>query len=821
MKLTIFVLSIVVLFVTISFGRSWQDLYDQTNKSSDRNFYDVQMWAKGYFSEIEEEFNTRLARGERVHESEDERIGDYIRYKRWEWFWSTRLNSDGTLGAFDLKELARARSLPQAETKAFWKCIAHTENSGGYWGMGRIDAIGFHPTNRDIYYAGSVGGGIWKTEDGGKSYENVGSNLPLGHVGHILVDHKTPNIVYVSQGPRGGSYAHNMGVYKSTDGAQSFAPTALSSTYADGKSIFDMVMSPADAKIILAARKDGIYRTKDGGVSWNKVEDGTFNDLAWRPGDQSVVYGTLDAGPKEIFKSEDAGATWSQLTNIGGSKRLKICVTPADPDMLVYTNSDKAFYVSTDNGNSFTKKANCPSNWWIGLSPANPDIMYCAGVDVYKSTNGGGSWKQISLWHSGGSYPEVHADTRFIDYSPVEAGVVYFGNDGGVTKYSESNSRWTELDDGLVITQYYRISCAQTDPSIVQGGTQDNGGNRRRSNGSWYNTNGGDAMEQAIDPTDADVMYTTYCSGQFYRSDDGWNRDTYKEKGPKSNGSFVRGAWVTPYDIDPNDNRTLVAGYKDVWRTTNRADSWTKIGSNVAGGNSISDLEIAASDSKIIYCSRGNKLYKTINQGSNWLDYTLPGSESITRIAVSPTNADMVWVTRGGWKDGAKVFVSSNGGASWTNITGSLPNIPTNCIVYETGSNDALYVGTDYGVFYRNALMNDWMDYNRGLPKTICNDFDIHYGTKMLRVGTYGRGIWEMPLYDPSNIKSPMHLSVKLAVTKVIIYSLNGRKISTIRAKNKIAINKKLRAHPLAEGAYIVKYFSADKGSYAAMILRK
>ncbi len=754
------ILLLLLISTQAAMSQDWLKKYsEETGKvSGDLNFYDVKKWAHKYFKDVEQEMAEDNKLGKSFMGSEEGKKGLYIKYKRWEWYWSTRLDKNGNLGYGNAKVFKKntRRLVPDVNT---WKSIGFTQNSGGYWGMGRADCMGFHPTNGNIFYVGSNGGGIWKTTDGGITYTPLGDFLPVSQVGNIIVDFANPNTVYISLAPRGGWMNKSMGIYKSTDAGLTWNPTAMSDEYNAGQPIYDMISSETNSSILLVGRQDGIFRTANGGSSWTKVTDWTCNDLVWKPGSATRVYAARDDywGSSEVYVSDDAGVTWSKLTNISlPYNSLTLTATAANSNIIAYSSQQptKSLYVSTNNGSSFTFKSNLPQEQHIFYSKTNANIMYNGGVNVSKSTDGGVTWVQQTHWHSNPPYVEIHADVRNIYHSPVNNDLVYFCNDGGVARYNEPNNQWTELYNGLQITQYYSIACAQTDSVTIIAGSQDNGGSRRNANGVWQNTNGGDAMMQAIDPTDANVMYSTYINGELYRSLDGWvnNYVTISNNIP---GGKPNGAWVTPYVLDPNNHNSIVIGYDEVYRSTNRGDTWTKISTGLTNGGEMHSIAVAQSDSRIIYCtgdqkqtdgSTINKFFKTTNQGTSWTSYSSPAKERITQLAVHPTNPQVIWITTGGWVDNQKVFKSTNGGATWVNYSTGLPNVPTNTIVYQPGSNDALYVGNDMGVYYRNSTMSKWESYSAGLPNTVVTDLEIQNSAKLLRASTYGRGAWEARL---------------------------------------------------------------------------
>ena len=254
-------------------------------------------------------------------------------------------------------------------------------------------------------------------------------------------------------------------------------------------------------------------------------------------------------------------------------------------------------------------------------------------------------------------------------------------------------------------------------------------------------------MECIIDYDNPDIMYAAYQNGVVNKSIDGgdsFSPIVYND----GSGINASGAWVTPYIIHPTENNTLLVGKDQVYRSTDGGLIWTQVGSVSAGEIYMRALAYAPSNPDYIYASFLLQFFSTTD-GNTFTNRTgtLPvGSATIAYIAVSNTNPNKVWVTFSGYADGEKVYMSDDAGVTWTNYSAGLPNLPANCIVYQNGSNDALYVGTDVGVYYRNSSMSSWQPFFDGLPNVIVNELEIHYGAGKIRAATYGRGLWESDL---------------------------------------------------------------------------
>ncbi len=817
-----------------------QDYQQRIGITPNDNFFQICAKAEAYFSPQQ---NGPVAVQHPAPPFED---NEYRAYQRWKWYWQSRVDENGNFP--DLEALKAehdaTRENQRSQMAGNWTNISQTSSTGGYNGMGRTTCIAFHPTNANLFYVGAPIGGLWKTTDGGQTWTPLTDALPYVSVGSCLVDPSNPNTIYISVGDHIGWWNRSLGIYKSTDGGATWAPTGLSWQLTQGNAISNMVMDPNNPQIIYAATSAGLYKTSNGGATWAVARAGYYSDVEMEPNSSNVYAALHDYwGSSEVFRSTDGGVNWSTLSALNMNYNwIRLAVTPANPAKLAVqcSSGSKPFYVSTNYGANLNYVSDCPETAILYISPTDQNKIYCGYVYVYQSTNGGANWNMITYWYNNPPYDEVHADQHNVAAHPLNPDVLYFCNDGGVYSYSETSTNWVELSNGLIITQFYKIAVSQLDPMMMLGGTQDNGGRLRMSNGLWRAINGGDAMEVAIDPTDDDVIYTTYVNGKLYRSQDRWTNDVYYEISANIPGGLPSGSWVTPYMIDPSNSNTLVVGYDDVWRTTDRGQTWTQLSSNITGtGATLDQLAVAPSDPNTIFVSEGNDLYKTTNLGGSWSTVTIPGTMDITSIVIHPTNPQEIWISRGGYTATSKMYHSINGGTSWTNISTGLPNSPVNTCILETGSANLLYVGTDAGVYTRDTLTNTWQAYSNGLPYTSVTDLGIYYPTRKLRAATYGRGIWEVDLTDPLGTTQPtfaqndFHLfpnpasqtvniqysSASTEPVQVIVSNVLGETVLQMNQNGTSGNALQLDISGLAKGFYTVTVLQGDTKSSRHLIV--
>jgi len=699
-------------------------------------------------------------------------------FKRWEYMMQSRVNPDGTLPSPDAVFRAYEEYLKNSRSSSGdWVSLgpATIPDPGdpGYKGLGRLNVVAWHPTDASKFYVGSPSGGMWQTTDGGSTWITHTDTMPTLGVSAIVVDYSNPDKILIGTGDRDAGDAPGLGVYKSTDGGNTWVP---SKTGMENKTVGRIIQHPTNNQIFLAATSGGVYRSTNGGENWTQSVTGNFKDIHFKQNNPNIVYAAAGA---DFYRSTDNGASFVKITDgLTGAQRGAIAVTAANPEYVYFLQSNsasgyKGVYRSTNSGVSFTTRSTSPNildwscdgsgtggqGWYdlaIAVSPTNPETVYVGGVDVWKSTNGGTTWEINSHWYGGCDVPAVHADCHFLGYSPVD-GQLYAGNDGGVYSTNNSGIDWTDHTVGMTIGQIYKLGQAQTVKDKVINGFQDNGTYTLTPDG-WVATGGGDGMECAVDYLNGSYTYHTIYYGDIYR-----RLNNASEKHIAGNGVYgidESGAWVTPFILGVPEPKQMFVGYKNVWRCNDVKVSspvWKKISDKLAGNNNndMAVLEQSPADPNLLYAVRyDNKLFRTENcldDNPLWYDISsyLPTPGTASDLKAHPADPNVLYMTLA-----KKVYKSEDKGLTWTNITGTLPNVNMNTVTYYKNAPEGLYVGSDAGVYYKDSTMSDWIPFSEGLPANgRITELEIYYdddsiSEDAIRASSYGRGLWGSDMYQ-------------------------------------------------------------------------
>ncbi len=663
---------------------------------------------------------------------------------------------------------------------------------------GRISDIAVHPSDANTIYAGTASGGVFKSIDFGENWNPIFDNEATLSIGAIAVAQSNKEVLYVGTGEAnagGGSLTYDgVGVYKSTASGKHWKYIGLPNSRSIGKIVID----PTDEnKVFVAAMGNlfgnnsdrGIYRTTDGGDSWEQVlyvSDSTGGiDLSIHPDNPDIIYASMWERVRRvsyrkyggnscgIYRSTDGGDNWEKLTNglpqenIG---RMGVAVAPSSPNIVYVVAADetgyyKGFYKSEDNGDSWISSTNSnlfdtyfysSYGWWFGkltVDPQDSDKVYAMGLALYKSNNGGQSWQETSN--------NAHLDQHALYIHPTNPDTMVLGNDGGIYTNKSGSQFWNHANN-LPITQFYKCEIDFNEPHKIYGGSQDNGtvGTKTGYIDNWTSFYFGDGFTVKVDPMDSKYMYAEYQYGNLAVSTNGGN--TFS---PISTPSSAYN-WNTPYVLDPKEKFTLYLGGKKVYKSTNRGTSWNSISnvlsnehppSNLVFGT-ITTIDVSTLDNNVIYAGTDDgNVWRTLNGGAQWkiLSDTLP-ERWVTCVATDPKDINKAYVTFSGYRFDEylpHIFKTEDDGENWIDISNNLPETPINDLIVDPDSTGWLYIATDVGVFVSLNDGESWDILDESLPNLVISDLSYHPPTKKLLAATYGRSMYDM---DLSYLRNPI-----------------------------------------------------------------
>jgi photosystem II stability/assembly factor-like uncharacterized protein len=655
---------------------------------------------------------------------------------------------------------------------------------------GRITDFAVDPTDRATCYASTGSGGIFKTTDTGHTWTAIFNGVGSQAVGALAVRPDSPSVVFAGTGEANAARCmyEGTGIYKSEDGGVTWVSKGLDSSFNIGRIIIvpdrpDTMFVAVVGKLFGFNTERGVYRSIDGGESWEQVlyVDDTTGciDLAIHP-DSGVILAAMWQRwrtPEErvmggygsgIFRSTDYGETWTRLSAAnalpGQSStigRIGVTIDPFSQTAYAFYNYDVSYNIKvyrSDNlgltwiqKNSSDLSDNYSSYGWyfgqIRVVPGNPNTVFALGIYQFRSTNGGNGW----------SYADnnLHVDHHALYIDPNDPNFMYNGNDGGVGVSYNMGSYWRQCIN-MLNSQFYEISVSYQNPDKITGGTQDNGTLMKTGTGNadWVHILGGDGFYTLIDYTDTNIVFAEYQYGNLYKSSFGGYSFSYGMSG--INYYAERQNWNTPVVMDPVNHNKLYYGSNILYRTTNSADYWTAISSDLTNGpgggymtyGTITTIGLTPADTQVIYIGTDDgNVWVSQNNGGSYdnISGSLP-DRWVTRVAADPRDASIAYVTLSGYKWGepmAHVYRTENYGASWTPIESNLPDAPANNILVDPDYDSVLYVTCDVGVYISYDLGGSWEALGTGLPVPIVAlDMELHQPTRMLVVGTYGQSMY-------------------------------------------------------------------------------
>ena len=717
-----------------------------------------------------------------------------------DWLLNQRAGGKATVSANDYQ-----RALEQARAATRRTAAEAPDVAGAEWDLmgptnigGRVVDVAVDPILPDTVYAATASGGVWKSTDAGVNWTRSWPSDLTQIMGALAVG--SDGVLYAGTGetnPGGGSITYGgTGIYRSTDHGETWKFAGLEDSGSFGRIMVD----PSNPKLVLAAASGnlykpggdrGLYLSRNGGKSWRPIlrgENATTGaaDIAVDPLDPNNILVSmwdhqrfssfrLYAGEGSgVWRSTDGGKSFTEIEIPHGLApeevgRIGVAFAPSDPNRAYVIVANKldgtgvGLFRSDDGGTTFTKTAvgggslsQSSFGWWFGrlwVDPDTPDTLWIPGVNLLRSTDGGDSVASVT---------GPHADQHAMAWDPKVPNRVYLGNDGGMYTSTDDGSTWTGgTTQGW--TQHYTVDVGESTPDHVVTGLQDNGCLKNwtgaESGVDQWTSFGlcGDGLETLINPAHEQTLYACSQYGSCSISPGGIPAGV-----PMQTTNDRRG-WWTPIIFDPSNSMTMYFGGNRVNRSTNGGVTWTAISPDLSKNEPqldphsgykirgvITTVAASASNPEVVWAGTDDGLlWKTTNVTAatpTWTKIESPQPGWITRVAIDPADENVAYATFSGYRDGddtARVMKTSDGGATWTNISGDLPAAPVNDIVIV---GERLIAATDVGVFLSDDAGANWYRLGAALPFVPVIELRYHEGTNTLTAATFGHGIQRVTL---------------------------------------------------------------------------
>ena len=676
---------------------------------------------------------------------------------------------------------------------------------------GRTLAIAINPENPVTIYAGSASGGLWRSRTGGRgriAWELISTGFPVLAVSAIAISPQDTNTIYIGTGEvyayqnagfdaanRGARGSYGIGILKSTDGGATWSKS-LDWTENQQRGVQAIRFNPLNPRTIWAATTEGTFKSTDAGATWeNEHPVRMATDLAIAESDTNTViagYGNFGSLGHGIYRTVNGGNTWTKITTgvpqtFNGKVQLGIFNSPFQT--VIYASIGNGFQPGINNASWLCKSVNKGQSWsivsevdfsqWQGwfshdvaVSPTNPDIITVVGIDTWISDDGGVTLTKKSVGPDPGAFrgqvppgePEgvsnyVHSDIHDVVYHPSDPNIFYLACDGGVFRTTDGGQTFDGCNGGYQTIQFYNgFASSRRDSNFAIGGLQDNHSIIYKGSQIWSKFHfDGDGGWAAIDPRDDQVVYATAQRLFLVKSSDGG--DTFFNIVPP--GRDIRpAAFISPFVVGV-DNPDIIYGGRDiVYKSANGGAFWlpTNGAVPVSGGSfGLSPLVMAIShqNSDIVYLGAvplfgipgPARVFRTTNGGTSWDDITGPLPDRFHGdMAIDPNDDATVYLTFSGFGS-SHVYKTNDRGDTWQDINGALPDVPTSAVTVDPLFPDQIYVGNDIGVYASVDGGETWEDFSEGLPDAIISiDLSISNTNRKLRVATHGNGVYERQL---------------------------------------------------------------------------
>ena len=692
---------------------------------------------------------------------------------------------------------------------------------------GRISQIAVFPDDSNHYLIAVASGNIFATTNNGTTWTPVFDNYGSYSIGWITIDPKNPSIVWVGTGENNNqrSVSYGDGVYKSDDGGRTFHNVGLKLT----EHIARIVVDPRDSNVVYVAApgplwkgggERGLYKTTDGGKTWSasliKVGDYTgCSDVIMDPRNPDILlaathqrqrryFGMIHGGPESaLYRSIDAGKTWTQVRGgfaTGDLGRIGLNQAPGNPS-IIYAQvegpeSRGGTYRSTDNGVTWEKRGSYDEQGQyyskVLVDPANSDRIYIMNMNIMVSDDGGRTVTALGTRNK-------HVDNHDIWVDPKNNNHYLVGCDGGLYESFDRAATWN-FKANLPTAQLYDVTAGEDAPFYtVYGGTQDNNSfgcparNKftNLTNGDCFVTMGGDGFYSRVDPKDPNTIYANMQNGVMVRFDKRTGERISIQPQPKKGDPALRWNWDTPLIVSPHSNTRLYFGAQKLYRSDDRGDSWKEVSGDLSRGldrnklplmgkiwpidaiqknvstalyDNISAIAESPQVEGLIYVGTDDGLVQvTEDGGKNWRKIDkpagVPEDAYVQRIVASQHDAGTVYVAYDNHQNGdfkPYLIKSADRGKTWSSVSGNLPERGSVYAIVEDHVNaKLLFAGTEFGLYWTNIGGEKWMKLNIGLPTIMVRDLAILKQMDDLVIGTFGRSIYVLDDYSPLRVATP------------------------------------------------------------------
>jgi len=727
---------------------------------------------------------------------------------------------------------------------------------------GRIADFAVNPQDHSEYYVAVAAGNAWKTTNSGITWAPVFDNYGAWSIAEVEIDPRNPNVVWVGTGEYNSQRAigYGDGVYRSEDRGKSWKNMGLTTSEHIGRIAID----PRNSHVYVAAQgplwgpggERGLYKSIDNGKTWKQIysisENTGFTDIVIDPKDPDTLYAAsyqrrrhvftlINGGPESaIYKSTDAGATWTKLTGglpMGDVGRIGLAISPANPDVIyaiIEAEGDTGgFFCSMDRGVTWEKRNKYTSGSAqyynrIFADPKNVNKVFSMDTVSRVSEDGGRNFRPIGNKNR-------HVDDHAFWIDPNDTRHLLIGGDGGIYETFDSGENWL-YKPNLPVTQFYRVTVDDALPFYnVLGGTQDNnsmvGPSRTISadgivNTDWTITQGGDGFESEVEPGNPNIIYAQAQYGNLVRYDKK-SGESISIRPTEGKGEAYRWNWNSPLIISPHSPTRLYFAANILFRSDDRGNTWKKVSGDLTRqidrnklpvmgkiqspdavaknastslfGNIVALTESPKKEGLIYVGTDDGLVQVTEDGGANWRKIeTFPGVPNMTYVSflyASLFDADTVYACFENRKNNdlkPYVLKSSDRGKTWVSLISNLPQRGSAyCIAQDHVRKELLFLGTEFGVYFTIDEGQKWVQLKSGIPTTAVYDMTVQRRENDLVLATFGRGFYILDNYTPlreltlDTLKKSAHIfSIKDAIMFLPQGARYGQGETYFRAKN-------------------------------------